>query len=120
MSQQGLYKDLCVVSLPFYGRELPRASWGNWIIVPSFGYIGRADHLCSLAILFDRARSSHLLVVVNTENMNSLSALDHRRMAKFLSLSESTTTLIRGFEPIGGSSNDRSVGRAGNSMRLSG
>lgn len=28
----------------------------------------------------------HLLVVVNTENMNSLSALDHRRMEKFLSL----------------------------------
>lgn len=28
----------------------------------------------------------HLLVVVNTENMNSLSALDHRRMDKFLSL----------------------------------
>lgn len=45
--------------------------------------------------LIARARSSgnfkgrikeHLLVVVNTENMNSLSALDHRRMDKLLSL----------------------------------
>ena len=43
--------------------------------------------------LISRALSSfkgtikeHRLVVVNTENMNSLSALDHRRMEKFLSL----------------------------------
>lgn len=41
--------------------------------------------------VISRARSSFILkeesrVVVNTENMNSLRALDHRRMEKFLSL----------------------------------
>jgi hypothetical protein len=61
--------------------------------IGGFATSGNSNLAGENAGLIARARSSfkgrikeHLLVVVNTENMNSLSALDHRRMEKFLSL----------------------------------